>query len=120
MFTIEDIGTDARSADGYVVLFKLGKSHTGVLAVPAFPPKSSALRKLSKAIESHARLSVQLESFTIEPRAVGNLTTPNVYEIKFGVKIGTEIVITDFLEFARQARVITNPIVSDMRNFKIK
>ncbi len=121
MSTIEEIGTDARSADGYVVIFRYSKNVTGVLAVPAQPPKSTALRKLKKVISTHESLSVVLEGFEIEPRSVGRVTPAKLYEIKFGVKSGSEDKsIALFLEFARQCCVLTNPIVSDVRHFKLK
>lgn len=122
MFTVEEIGTDARSADGYVALFKFATPNmTGVLAVPFKPPKSTSLRKLRRMIEKHPDLSVQLEGFDIESRTVGRSFRPNVFEIKFAVKAGMEgDTIPLFLQIMLQCGVITNPIVSDVRSYKRK
>ncbi len=121
MSAIEEIGTDARSADGYVVLFKMNTPKmTGVLAVPATPPKGVSLRKLRRVIETHFFMSVWLEGFEIESRTVGKSKSPNVFEIKFAVQKGMEEeTLPLFLEFMRQCDVITNPIVCDTRDFKI-
>ncbi len=116
MSTIEDTKGDARSGDGYVVLFRIPKSRMiGVLAVPSTPPIASSLRKLTKAIWSHPRLNVQLEGYEINRRQTRQT---NIYEIKFAVREGIEFVIQEFLEYAKQARVIENPIICDMRDFK--
>jgi len=120
MSVIEEIGTDARSADGYVVVFKHGDNHTGVLAVPATPPKSRQLTKLEKAVTTTTRLGERLKGFKIEPRTMGKARSPNVYEITFAVKNGNDELIGLFLEYARQSCVLMNPIVSDMRDFKLR
>lgn len=113
---IEDESSDARSADGYVVMFKIAKQKmTGILAVPSNPPKARSLSKLTRAISSHTRLKVQLEGYETTRRQTRQT---NVYEIKFAVREGMENVVQEFLEYAKQARVIMNPIISDMRNFK--
>ncbi len=117
---LEDITTDARVADGYVVLFKY-KNMTGFLAVPATPPRSSGLRKLLNAVKDHPRLSVALEGFEIGVRKVGQGAESNVFDIKFAVRNGDDVEpILLFLEYLKQCRVISNPIVSDIRRFKIK
>lgn len=115
MATIEDTGGDARSGDGYVILFKIVEPHmTGVLAVPAKSPPARSLSRLARAINRHDRLSVQLEGFEVTSRQTGKT---GVCEIKFAVRAGMEQVIQEFLEYAKQARVLTNPIISDLREF---
>jgi len=117
---IEDIGTDARSADGYVVLFKHNQDHTGVVAKPANCPTGGSLRRLTHAIESSPKLKTHLKGFRVVPRTIGSATVPNVYEVVFAVRNTDDEPITLFLEFARQCRVIENPIVTDMRHFKLR
>jgi hypothetical protein len=119
--TLDEVTTDARSADGYVVLFKHSARMTGVLAVPATPPRSGSLKKLQKVIETHPQLSVVLEGFSIDSRTVGKSNHANVFEIKFAIRNGKEVgPILLFLEYLRQCRIITNPIVSDIRDFKVR
>ncbi len=116
MSVIEDLSTDARSADGYVVLFKIAKPlMTGVLVVLATSPSAVSLRKLTKAISAHPRLHEQLEGYQTERRGSPEEYT---YEIKFAVlSTGIEGVIREFLEYARQACVLKKPIICDMRDF---
>ncbi len=115
MSTIEDLSSDARSADGYVVLFKIDKPRlTGVLAVPATSPTAASLRKLTRAISYHPVLQVQLEGYEVTRRQT---KTTGACEIKFAVREGMEHVVQEFLEYARQARVLMNPIICDMRDF---
>ncbi len=115
MSQIEDAIIDARSADGYVALFRIEEPKiTGVLAVPHISPKAAYLRKLSRAISSHPRLSQLLKGYCIVRRSTSKAY---IYEIRFAIREGTEEVLHEFLEYAKQARVMTNPIICDMRNF---
>lgn len=114
MSKIEEIGTNARSADGYVVLFRINDGRTGVLVVPT-KPLAFSLRKLTKAIECHQRLDPLLEGFQITQRVLKN--SRSVSEIKFAIRGEGDTLIEEFLEYAKQARVLINPIVSDLRDF---
>jgi hypothetical protein len=88
---------------------------TGVLAVPANPPKTSLLRKLTRAIEHHPRLSTGLAGYVIERTETKQGVA--VCEIRFAVHVGSDALITEFLEYMRQSRVMVDPIISDLRDF---
>ena len=116
MSIFEEIGSDATKADSYVVVFKIDNPNMiGVLAVPSTDTRASSFRKLTKAISSHPRLGIQLEGYQATRRQTKQRA---VYEIKFAVRAGMENAILEFFEYAKQARVIENPIISDMRDFK--
>lgn len=118
MLNIEEIGADSRHADGYVALFRINQTFlTGVLVVLAKAPGAAAIRKLTHAIESHPSLKVELKGYQAERRTLKNGSS--VYEIKFAVETGKDHLIFEFLEYAKQSRVLTNPILSDTRNFKL-
>lgn len=122
MSAIEEIGTDARKADGYVVLFRHGRTHTGVLVVPVLLSRSTSswwkLKRLTAMVEAVPKLRSEMFGYNITPRTVGKKSrAPSIYEISFAVKNGSDSTVELFLEFARQTEVLTNPIVSDMRGF---
>jgi hypothetical protein len=126
MTKIEEVGLDPRSADGYVVLFRHPGNYTGVLAVPVpsgerTTAEWSALRRLIRSVNDNPKLSKNLVDLKALPQTTGKHGHPTVFEITFAVKNtrATDAHILLFLAYARQARVIREPIVSDMRNFTI-
>lgn len=121
MATLEEIGTDARTADGYVVVYSYDRDYDVVLAVPKDPPRGKySLPRLKRTFGSFPQYHEVVRGFNVDSRTVGKNKIPTVYEIAFAVAKGNDKVIELFLECARQSKVLTNPIVSDMRNFTWK
>jgi hypothetical protein len=122
MSSLESVGTDARTANGYVVVFTYSDTHTAVLAVLATTPRCDSLNKLRLAIETFETLRGQIKGFEIKPQILGKSTAWNHFEIQFAIKKGPDEnrLIELFLKFALQSRVLTNPIVTDLRNFKLE
>lgn len=121
MVDLEQICGDPDTSDCYVVLFKHNETHIGFIASRAANLVHLAnLRRLGTAIGSCA-LAEELEAFSISYRKTGKRAkSSGVTEITFAVKNGNEAAISKFLEYARQCRVLPNPIVSDMRSFSLK
>ncbi len=119
MTKLEEVMADASTADGYVVVFNHDKSYDVVLAVPQSSPHMKYLARLKRAFTTH-KLYEQVRGFRVDPRKLKGKTLVRGTEIIFAIPKGNEEIIRLFLEFARQSTVLTNPIVSDMRNFDLK
>lgn len=116
---LEEIGTDPRTADGYVVVWAHNAQYDIVLAVPVGTKRVKAFGKLRLAFESHP-LYRGVRNYKNDQRTSANGSAIKaITEISFAVPFGDERPITLFLELARQCRVLENPIVSDMRSYEL-
>ncbi len=121
MATLEEIGTDASTADGYIVIYSHDIDYDVVLAVPKDPPRGkNTLPRFARSFTSFPLYRKFAQGFKVDSRTVKGKGVPTVYEIAFAVLKNNDKVIELFVECARQSRVIKNPIVSDMRNFNWK
>ncbi len=118
MYNFEDLTTrDPLNADGWVAIFRAGETHTGFLATkPGAGVTYRALDRFRAAFET-SNLRDQLEAFEIMHRRAGTGKNSSIYEIVFKVQNDKIELIKKLLEYASQSRLITNPIVSDMRSF---
>lgn len=121
MINFEQLSGDPDISDCYAVLFQHSETHIGFVASRAANlVPIPYLQRLNAAIRS-CELAHKLEEFGMPPTMIhGRNCTTMVVGISFAVKNDNEKYISKFLEYARQCRVLPNPIVSDLRSFKLK
>jgi hypothetical protein len=114
MATLEEIGTDPATADGWVAVMQYNSAYDLVVGVP-LSPKWRSLGRLRRSFESIMHTRGVQTVLKIESRK-GSKGIQRVYEISFLLLKKQDEVICLFLECMRQSNIMANPIVSDLRN----
>lgn len=118
MYNFEDLTTrDPLNADGYIAIFRASETHTGFLATKMGAGITYRSLDRFRAAFDTTELRDHLEAFDIRYRRADLQAKAGIIEIVFAVPNDKIELIKKLLDYASQTRVLTDPIVSDMRSF---